>query len=277
MDYSESGSTWTNLASGTGYTQNTNFISGAVFNPDKSYIIRLAVTDYFETRYAYYTLPTSASVLDFRYTKKGLAIGKASEKDAFEVAWPAEFNSVDFTMPNGRRAVYFPASNANDIVEEWALGSGGSNYPGSGFWYVHTIMYQNSNQRKQIAYGYQNNDVYTRHVYQGAWSAWVKTDGVTDRGVNDNGRYIRFSDGTQICWATKTSSATGELPWTFPAAFNEGSSISVLGQVASSASSTEYAIYFSGRTTTSMGFRVVTTSGQFYSTVVMLFAIGKWA
>lgn len=37
--------------------------------------------------------------------------------------------------------------------------------------------------------------------------------------VEPNGTYIRFADGTQICWGGVTSSSAGHVTWTFPAAF----------------------------------------------------------
>ncbi|WP_167592833.1 hypothetical protein [Leisingera aquaemixtae] len=50
-----------------------------------------------------------------------------------------------------------------------------------------------------------------------------------ERGSNANGEYVRFADGTQICWKYDadnfTTAASGslhkeEIPaWTFPAAF----------------------------------------------------------
>ncbi|MCA2011161.1 DUF2793 domain-containing protein [Cereibacter sphaeroides] len=58
------------------------------------------------------------------------------------------------------------------------------------------------------------------------------TGAIMERGSNANGEYVRFADGTQICWAsideTPTAWATAEgaffrrsssLTWTYPAAF----------------------------------------------------------
>ena len=47
--------------------------------------------------------------------------------------------------------------------------------------------------------------------------------GITS-GSNANGDYVRFADGTQICWANSNSSILSSLntsfdEWTFPAAF----------------------------------------------------------
>jgi hypothetical protein len=63
-------------------------------------------------------------------------------------------------------------------------------------------------------------------------SSGVPTGALIERGSNANGSYVRFADGTQICWTTGVSqpvdSAIGSLyrtatsdSWTFPAAFSE--------------------------------------------------------
>lgn len=70
-------------------------------------------------------------------------------------------------------------SDANLITDFWVLGtngaSGGSNYPGDGYWYVNTVFYSNENQLKQTAYGYLSNEVWTRYRYQGTWHPWTNT------------------------------------------------------------------------------------------------------
>jgi hypothetical protein len=55
-------------------------------------------------------------------------------------------------------------------------------------------------------------------------TAGVPTGSVIERGNNSNGRYVRFADGTQICWKTSVtftfqSAAVLGFSWTFPAAF----------------------------------------------------------
>lgn len=77
-------------------------------------------------------------------------------------------------MPNGLFASYIQAADANSVIEPWVLGCNGSNFPSTGFFYMNTILYANSNQRHQIAYGYTNNDIYSRYLYGGSWSSWSK-------------------------------------------------------------------------------------------------------
>lgn len=54
-------------------------------------------------------------------------------------------------------------------------------------------------------------------------SAGVPTGAIIQRGNNGNGEFVRYADGTQICW-TSTSFivppvGNSSVTWTFPAAF----------------------------------------------------------
>lgn len=62
-------------------------------------------------------------------------------------------------------------------------------------------------------------------------SSGVPTGALIERGSNSNGEYLRFADGTQICWHTLNSSEaisvaylggfrSGAVTWTFPAVFS---------------------------------------------------------
>ena len=172
-----SGSAWVDVQDGTGYTQNTSVFLSTIFSPDQSFDFRLLVWDYFQTSQVEFELPTTASVIDVKANKRGLAIGKASERDVFEVGWPSHFTGGVW---RGERFCYYqPATNCNNITDEWVLGSNGSNYPGSDFWYVNTIQYLEAGQRKQIAYGYRTNEIYVRYLYGGTWWAWTKVSPVS--------------------------------------------------------------------------------------------------
>lgn len=56
-----------------------------------------------------------------------------------------------------------------------------------------------------------------------------------ERGSNANGEYVRFADGTQICWhradAVYASGSTLVAPWVFPAGFSGASRISLQGSI----------------------------------------------
>lgn len=48
-------------------------------------------------------------------------------------------------------------------------------------------------------------------------SGGAPTGAIVERAVNANGEYVRFADGTQICW----HSFTGGSSWTYPASFSD--------------------------------------------------------
>lgn len=87
---------WSNSSA---YSYNSH-ISKNGFTTDSQYDIKLTVSDYFGTAEAVVTLPTAAVIMDFRETGKGVAIGKVSESDIFEVAFPARFANT-LTAVNG--------------------------------------------------------------------------------------------------------------------------------------------------------------------------------
>lgn len=84
----QSATTWTTLASGTGYTYSKTIITGAVFDPNNAYDIRLTVTDYFGSVTKVSEIPTAFTLLDFNASGRGVAFGKVSEKEGVEFALP---------------------------------------------------------------------------------------------------------------------------------------------------------------------------------------------
>ena len=114
-------------------------------------------------------------------------------------------------------------------------------------------------------------------------SGGVPTGRIIERGSNANGTYVRFADGTQICWIVEarndTVGANGTVSvgaWTFPATFAAGAttahmSINHSGCIVVSNANT---------TTTAMPdlyLRNVTASGITLSSInLMITAFGRW-
>ena len=81
-----------------------------------------------------------------------------------------------------------------------------------------------------------------RRMFSGTWGPWrrvynsfnavgtVTSDGndsaIVERGSNANGHYVRYIDGTQICWTAGASLLTavgiGTVSWIFPIQFSAG-------------------------------------------------------
>jgi hypothetical protein len=214
--YRPSGGEWVSLAYSTDYySRNTTHSATGVLDVNSPYEVEFYIKDSYTTVIQTRNIGTAFQLLDFNANGRGVAFGKVSEKSKFEVGMPAEF-SPDFTMPNGRLAVYLGStSDLNDVVEEWVIGENGSNYPGTGFWYVNTIMFENLSQRKQIAYGYQNNDVFTRYRYGGTWSTWVNTNGVTGNSSTTNERYEQTALAIKLIAPTFSDEVLTQIPLLF--------------------------------------------------------------
>lgn len=82
--------------------------------------------------------------------------------------------------------------------------------------------------------------LYSRDSILGAVSqaSGIPSGAIIERGANANGDYVRYADGTQICWfnASVTDQAidaaygslfTGTRSWSFPIAFSRSPTVSV--------------------------------------------------
>ena len=100
---------FTSFASGTAstsYDDTQYFTSSPEISTDYAYVIRLEIADYFQTVVYEVQIPTAFTIMDFRKTGKGMAIGKVSEKDALEVGMNSEFT--------GQVKIFAPASTEAD-------------------------------------------------------------------------------------------------------------------------------------------------------------------
>ena len=84
---------YSNLKTWTGsYSVNGTYVVGGSLSNQYAYDIRIAVSDYFETVYAYADIATADTIFSIRNNGLGLAIGKISEQNKFEVGWQSEFH-----------------------------------------------------------------------------------------------------------------------------------------------------------------------------------------
>jgi hypothetical protein len=142
-----------------------------------------------------------------------------------------------------------------------------------------------------------------RRRYSGAWGPWrrmttiqgtvsqsggVATGAIFERGSNVNGEYVRFADGTQICWGRVLDIAvtesfgisgmfrSGLFSWTFPATFVLGTvnGPNLFGRVGNG-NGLFVKIPYGGRTTQAIDMRAFAMASV-ASTDVFLTAIGRW-
>ena len=116
-------------------------------------------------------------------------------------------------------------------VASGAFGTGSANTPPAVAQQGHLVVFKTSGVTTQI-YIPKGSDpgIYRRQYAGGTWSPWATAGAVY--GSNSNGSYIRFADGTQICWASHSDSSFNSIVigndtnykyrpkyWLFPAAF----------------------------------------------------------
>lgn len=131
---------WTQVANGSVYVLNGNIVAKNVVDQDFTYKVRLKVSDYFSSVQVENQIGTSFSLMDFNASGKGIAFGKASEKDAFEVDLNSEFNKpVQFKstinghnfrdlakIENTNEMNFVPPNYNNDIHVNYTTSDGSS-------------------------------------------------------------------------------------------------------------------------------------------------------
>lgn len=118
--------------------------------------------------------------------------------------------------------------NAGDAGLYSASNTGAPTITGVNWWWIETQRTYNGNSRRQVATLYSAVNIIEPIIAvrvssnAGAWGPWRFLNGI--RGSNANGEFIRFADGTQICWhrmalTTPTDGPTASVIWAFPSTF----------------------------------------------------------
>lgn len=107
-----------------------SFISSPVISGSYTYIIRLSVSDYFETTTYDFEIPTGIVLVDFNTSGRSIAFGKVSERNGMEVDMPI-YAYDDITFEPGKRiiqeSVSTPTLNSytyNGTTYSWSEKSG---------------------------------------------------------------------------------------------------------------------------------------------------------
>lgn len=114
-------------------------------------------------------------------------------------------------------------------------------------------------------------------------SGGVPTGGLIEDGSNANGQYVKFADGTQLCWISSmagpdSNSATGAIfqsstnpTWTYPSAFVSSPQVTTV-----SLSGGRWATTHGTPTTTASAINVFRSAATATASTVSLSAIGRW-
>lgn len=136
-------------------------------------------------------------------------------------------------LPARLREASFYASDLNDIVSFGSCATNPQtlNAPLAGYFMVLTLPWIDATSSVQLAYpAALNGPHFIRYKIGNVWQPWGRVS--AERGSNANGEYVRFGDGTQICWIIidKTGDAwtqsygglfvpADQHSWTYPAGF----------------------------------------------------------
>ncbi|MCL6653471.1 hypothetical protein A6R70_14355 [Agrobacterium rubi] len=114
-------------------------------------------------------------------------------------------------LPNRLKANLPFAADFNDCRETGFYYGGGTtlNIPVAPYSYVIYTISVNSTFFIQYAYtlgeiAQGRTGEYVRECSNGTFTSWLRS-GRPERGSNTNGEYVRFADGTQICWRSWSS------------------------------------------------------------------------
>lgn len=303
-DGTSSGTIVNKVFSGTGTARATDSASYNVTNLNKfgNYDFSIEITDSLGNKSSnVYGMTSSALPLTLDKNNKGIGAGKDYERGALDVGGDAYISGALYPeggieptkVPRGDNlnnyktpGLYFNDSNT-DVQN---IFNTPSNYAFS------LNVYRNSGVTQVFYESTSSNyNVYVRDFYNGSWSAWKRfatiddvtsrTDSATPtRGSNSNGEWVRFPDGTQICWSyiTVERSSGFELKgrWDLPVSF-ANSNYKLSGMRGSGASSAYkgYGLNFDEKTGSSvmifMSIPTGTTSAG-WNTQVDVMAIGRW-
>ena len=99
-------------------------VCGGSLSSQYAYDIRVEVSDYFETVYAYADITTADTIFSIRNNGLGMAIGKICEQDKFEVGWDAVFHEdvefegdVTFSSLTWLRDLIYPVGSIRMTVD----------------------------------------------------------------------------------------------------------------------------------------------------------------
>ncbi|SHJ63862.1 hypothetical protein SAMN05444401_3538 [Clostridium amylolyticum] len=114
----------------------------------------------------------------------------------------------------------------------------------------------------------------------------LSTKAVIESGIVGNGRFVKFSDGTMVCYGnndygTNMSTAEGafyksdEITWNFPATFAPYT-VPVCAIIPKSSDSICFAQPMVGGSNSSVKFKLISTKNTFTTVTVNFIAFGRW-
>ena len=213
-----------------------------VYPANESFEFMLEVSDIFYTTFSLNVLPTG--IVPLSIGKYGIGVGKIHEKGALDVLGKIYRDGVEIggVMMNSLET----PKDLNDAIGfgVYELGEEHTHMPAGGsFGQLFTMRGQGLTIAQFLA-SFSADTLFYRLGKLAAdsdesdqWGDWITIAGIVESGSNDNGSYVRWSNGLQVCWhygmrRVKIASAYGSLyqdyrDYTFPVAFSSIPAVSV--------------------------------------------------
>lgn len=294
-----SGTPVNKVFAGTGTARATDSSSYSVTNLNKfgNFDFSIEITDSLGNKSSnIYSMTSSALPLTIDKNNQGIGVGKDYERGALDVGGDAYIDGklyvnnreVQSTAGSNSLGDLNTINNVTNGVTFQHISASATNNPGQVWGFLFDMMGGTNNNAQIYLERDGSQRLFTRARTNGTWRGWNKvaydSDVMPTRGSNANGEWVRFPDGTQICWTSITveRSSSFELKnmWTLPVSF-ANNTYRLSGMRGSGASSEYrgYALNFEEKTGSSVTIFLsiptgTTSSG--WNTRVDVMAIGRW-
>jgi hypothetical protein len=213
VEYRQKGTdAWTEAATGSVYSYDSNMLLNINLNPDASYDLRLSLTDYFGTVTALSEVATAFTLIDYNASGKGLAIGKVSEvTNGMEIDMPMSIYEYIYMggvkKSNVEKDIYFQTSDDAANVHNCKLyGASGDSVTSIGCWDTarsHGIWRYLSSTQNLVF------DANVKVTRANGGDEFVTSDPVVHG--NRSGR-VHFSNGLLIQWGAESITPVANTP-----------------------------------------------------------------
>lgn len=213
VEYRQKGTdTWTQAATGSVYSYDSNMMLNINASPDASYDLRLSVKDFFGTTIALSEIATAFTLVDYNASGKGLAFGKVSEVDnGMEIDMPLSVHQYVYMggvqKSNEEKDIYFQTTEDAPNVHNCKLyGASGNSVTSIGCWDTarsHGIWrYLTSTQNLVF-------DANVKVTRANGGDEYITSGGVTHG--SRTGR-VHFSNGLLLQWGVETITPVKDTP-----------------------------------------------------------------
>lgn len=186
IEYKESGaSSYSLLTSGSGYSINDTWISGAVFSVDKAYLLKITVEDSFHVIPKEIEIPTAFTLIDYNDSGKGIKFGGVSEKNGFVV----DMDLIEFENSiNVNKHIYLPTTGylCNKSEVDGA-----------------TFVVAGMTTSDQILLGYSSRDLSRGATYLDGHNIYERSNGIINMSAGTCG--MELGHGNEINFSSSNS------------------------------------------------------------------------